>query len=139
MHLIVLCGGWPGALAAQHLLRHKNRKQEFQIVFWGTVALNIGALVLWKTAIANWRTNGCEGPASWPGRQVDNTVVCSLGIDLHQSADMNHRTRGQCVQAIAPFQDRYNAAVACLVGNLRQFLGDPMEVAVLQVHAREGI
>ncbi|MGO4762746.1 DUF1294 domain-containing protein [Cupriavidus sp. 2KB_3] len=53
LHLIALCGGWPGALAAQHLLRHKNRKQAFQVVFWGTVALNIGALVLWKTIIAN--------------------------------------------------------------------------------------
>lgn len=49
LHLIALCGGWPGALAAQHLLRHKNRKSEFQVVFWGTVALNMGAVVLWKT------------------------------------------------------------------------------------------
>lgn len=53
LHLIALCGGWPGALAAQHLLPHKNRKQAFQIVFWGTVTLNLGALVLWKAAIAN--------------------------------------------------------------------------------------
>jgi len=53
LHLIALCGGWPGALAAQHLLRHKNRKQEFQVVFWGTVTLNIGVLVLWKSAIAS--------------------------------------------------------------------------------------
>ncbi|MCO5400629.1 DUF1294 domain-containing protein [Ralstonia soli] len=49
LHLISLCGGWPGALVAQHLLRHKNRKQEFQVTFWTTVALNIGAVVLWKT------------------------------------------------------------------------------------------
>jgi len=48
LHLLALCGGWPGALAAQHLLRHKNRKQGFQVTFWGTVALNIGALALWK-------------------------------------------------------------------------------------------
>lgn len=53
LHFIALCGGWPGALAAQHLLRHKNRKPSFQVVFWGTVALNIAGLVLWKTAIAN--------------------------------------------------------------------------------------
>ncbi len=53
LHFIALCGGWPGALAAQHLLRHKNRKQAFQVVFWGTVVLNIGALALWKTAAAN--------------------------------------------------------------------------------------
>lgn len=49
LHLIALCGGWPGALTAQHLLRHKNRKPEFQVTFWGTVALNIGAVSLWKT------------------------------------------------------------------------------------------
>ncbi|QQX85227.1 cold shock and DUF1294 domain-containing protein [Cupriavidus necator] len=52
LHFLALCGGWPGALAAQHLLRHKNRKQEFQVTFWGTVALNIGAMALWKTVIA---------------------------------------------------------------------------------------
>lgn len=52
LHLIALCGGWPGALAAQHLLRHKNRKLEFQVTFWGTVALNIGAVALWKTLLS---------------------------------------------------------------------------------------
>ncbi|PLP96292.1 DUF1294 domain-containing protein [Cupriavidus pauculus] len=52
LHFVALCGGWPGALAAQHLLRHKNRKQAFQAVFWATVVLNIGALALWKTVIA---------------------------------------------------------------------------------------
>jgi len=52
LHLIALCGGWPGALAAQHLLRHKNRKHAFQVVFWATVVLNIGALVLWKAVVA---------------------------------------------------------------------------------------
>lgn len=45
LHLLALIGGWPGALAAQKLLRHKSSKQSFQIVFWITVLLNCGALV----------------------------------------------------------------------------------------------
>jgi uncharacterized membrane protein YsdA (DUF1294 family)/cold shock CspA family protein len=44
LHLIGLAGGWPGALAAQRLLRHKSRKQSFQSVFWATVILNCCAL-----------------------------------------------------------------------------------------------
>jgi uncharacterized membrane protein YsdA (DUF1294 family)/cold shock CspA family protein len=44
LHLIGLAGGWPGALAAQRLLRHKSRKQSFQVVFWATVVLNCCAL-----------------------------------------------------------------------------------------------
>ncbi len=44
LHFFALIGGWPGALAAQRLLRHKSRKQSFQIVFWITVILNCGAL-----------------------------------------------------------------------------------------------
>ena len=44
LHLFSLIGGWPGALAAQNLLRHKTKKQFFQIVFWVTVVLNCGAL-----------------------------------------------------------------------------------------------
>ena len=44
LHLFALVGGWPGALAAQRLLRHKSKKQSFQIVFWAAVILNCGAL-----------------------------------------------------------------------------------------------
>lgn len=39
-----LLGGWPGALVAQRLLRHKSRKLSFQITFWTTVVLNCSAL-----------------------------------------------------------------------------------------------
>jgi uncharacterized membrane protein YsdA (DUF1294 family) len=44
LHLFALAGGWPGALIAQRLLRHKTKKQSFQVVFWATVALNCGIL-----------------------------------------------------------------------------------------------
>ena len=44
LHLFSLLGGWPGALAAQRLLRHKSSKQEFQWVFWLTVIANCAAL-----------------------------------------------------------------------------------------------
>lgn len=44
LHLFALLGGWPGALAAQGLLRHKSAKTSFQVVFWITVGLNCGAL-----------------------------------------------------------------------------------------------
>ena len=50
LHLIGLAGGWPGALAAQRLLRHKSRKQSFQIVFWVTVILNCCALACFFSA-----------------------------------------------------------------------------------------
>lgn len=34
LHLIEVLGGWPGALIAQQLMRHKTRKLSFQAVFW---------------------------------------------------------------------------------------------------------
>ena len=40
LHLFGLIGGWPGALVAQHLLRHKSKKTSFQRVFWASVVLN---------------------------------------------------------------------------------------------------
>jgi uncharacterized membrane protein YsdA (DUF1294 family)/cold shock CspA family protein len=45
LHLISLAGGWPGALLAQRLLRHKSRKEEFRRVYWATVVLNCAVLV----------------------------------------------------------------------------------------------
>ncbi len=44
LHLLAIVGGWPGALTAQKLLRHKSKKQSFQIVFWATVIINCGVL-----------------------------------------------------------------------------------------------
>ncbi|WP_457019964.1 MULTISPECIES: DUF1294 domain-containing protein [unclassified Luteimonas] len=43
LHLVSLCGGWPGALIAQQQFRHKTVKQPFQSVFWITVVLNLAA------------------------------------------------------------------------------------------------
>lgn len=41
LHLVALLGGWPGALVAQRVLRHKTIKQPFRRVFWATVVLNL--------------------------------------------------------------------------------------------------
>ena len=45
LHLLALIGGWPGALVAQTVLRHKSRKVSFRVAFWSTVALNCAALI----------------------------------------------------------------------------------------------
>ena len=38
LHSLEVLGGWPGALVAQQLLRHKTRKTSYQVVFWLIVA-----------------------------------------------------------------------------------------------------
>ena len=43
LHWLSLIGGWPGALVAQEVLRHKSKKQSFRTVFWVTVILNCAA------------------------------------------------------------------------------------------------
>lgn len=37
-----LIGGWPAAVVAMRVLRHKNRKTSFQIRFWLVVCVNLG-------------------------------------------------------------------------------------------------
>ena len=40
LHLLELFGGWPGALIAQQLFRHKTRKASFLFVLWSIILLH---------------------------------------------------------------------------------------------------
>ena len=49
--ILGLFGGWPGAIVAQQTLRHKTSKVSFQVAFWATVLLNVGAFVAFTTPL----------------------------------------------------------------------------------------
>lgn len=40
-----LIGGWPGAIVAQQILRHKSNKASFRSQFWATVVTNVLAFL----------------------------------------------------------------------------------------------
>lgn len=49
LHVLAICGGWPGALIAQQRYRHKTAKTSFKIGYWITVIINcalFGALAV---------------------------------------------------------------------------------------------
>ena len=47
LHLLGLLGGTPGAFIAMRMFHHKTSKQSFQVIFWLTVAMQLGALMWW--------------------------------------------------------------------------------------------
>lgn len=47
LHCLELVGGWPGALIAQRVLRHKTRKTSYQLIFWGIVLAHAPLWALW--------------------------------------------------------------------------------------------
>jgi uncharacterized membrane protein YsdA (DUF1294 family) len=49
--MLGLFGGWPGAIVAQEVLRHKTSKESFRAAFWGTVVLNVAAFVAMTTPL----------------------------------------------------------------------------------------
>jgi ABC-type lipoprotein export system ATPase subunit len=54
--LLNILGGWPGALVAQQVLRHKSNKASFRSAFWGTVVVNVaGFVAIHSPLAASWR------------------------------------------------------------------------------------
>lgn len=51
LHGLSLLCGWPGALLAQELLRHKSAKPVFRRLFWLTVVLNVLGFALLFTPL----------------------------------------------------------------------------------------
>jgi uncharacterized membrane protein YsdA (DUF1294 family)/cold shock CspA family protein len=45
LHLLEALGGSPGAFVAMRVLHHKNKKREYQVVFWLIVAAQAGFLI----------------------------------------------------------------------------------------------
>jgi uncharacterized membrane protein YsdA (DUF1294 family)/cold shock CspA family protein len=50
--LLGLIGGWPGAIVAQQLFRHKTRKRAFLAEFWASVALNVIAFTILSSPLS---------------------------------------------------------------------------------------
>lgn len=50
--LLGLAGGWPGAIVARQMLRHKSSKPSFRLAFWATVALNVAGFVTFNSPFA---------------------------------------------------------------------------------------
>jgi len=48
LHWLEFLGGWPGALIAQRIIRHKNKKTSFQVAFWIIVIIHI---VIWTDIV----------------------------------------------------------------------------------------
>jgi uncharacterized membrane protein YsdA (DUF1294 family)/cold shock CspA family protein len=54
LHLGELLGGWPGALVAQQVLRHKTRKLSYQWIYWLIVLLHQVAWLDWLVLDGRW-------------------------------------------------------------------------------------
>ena len=47
LHGIELFGGWPGALVAQRVFRHKRQKTRYMAAFWAIVAIHVLGWAWW--------------------------------------------------------------------------------------------
>jgi len=86
LHLVALIGGWPGALIAQQVFRHKTRKEGFRTVFWATVILNCTAFAWIHTELGQTQLD--QVLSSRQGPYTDATpLALSLGNVYHRESE----------------------------------------------------
>jgi len=80
LQALALACGWPGALAAQQLLRHKIAKPRFLLVFWLAALVNAGAFLFWCSP---WSPRVVGAP------RIDETAVdlTPVNLDLPDRAE----------------------------------------------------
>lgn len=66
LHFMELLGGWPGALIARQLFRHKTAKWSYRFIFWLIVLLHLGLLYTWFFVL-NCGLYNCSGEMLWQG------------------------------------------------------------------------
>jgi len=54
LHLVAVLGGWPGAMIAQKVFRHKTKKCAFQRLFWLTIVTNVSVVIFISTQSFPW-------------------------------------------------------------------------------------
>jgi uncharacterized membrane protein YsdA (DUF1294 family) len=47
LHALELLGGFPGAIAAQQLLRHKSSKRDYIMILWLIVLIHVLCWIYW--------------------------------------------------------------------------------------------
>jgi len=62
LHFLSLIGGWPGALVAQKILRHKTSKSEFISTYRVTVFFNVATLLVIYTEQGQYLLHGIVLP-----------------------------------------------------------------------------
>jgi uncharacterized membrane protein YsdA (DUF1294 family) len=60
--LLGVVGGWPGAILAQQMLRHKTQKTSFRVPFWGSVVANLIVFVVFATPLFSLFVEASERP-----------------------------------------------------------------------------
>lgn len=80
LHIFALIGGWPGALLAQRLIRHKSKKRRFLGIFWATVIINC-VMLAWTftssgtaTLQAVLNTEPIRQVTTYPQQLLERTV-----------------------------------------------------------------
>lgn len=52
LHLVELLGGWPGAVVASRVFRHKSSKTRYQVILLAIAMLHITAWIVFITQVS---------------------------------------------------------------------------------------